>query len=258
MTLTSDKDSMVGRKAFTLVEILVATGVLSLFMISVFSVYEYSRAGFETGAWRLQSQKNAQTFLMRLKDLLERSNHAYAVAPNGDTQRVADRPTVLNEAWYNKVAAVTNNGILYFSITSPYVPEQADLGQAERKGAWKGVGLDCKDNTLKLYMTGIWNEMPAHTPVDVGSPDLNRFEFGHTEGDFSISLNDVAEIGVFAAKATQTTDIGRPAIFLSVELVLENPRSRQKARVIERMTASMVDRKLDEIRVAPGGSFPTP
>ncbi len=258
MIRTSDTDSLVGRKAFTLVEILVATSVLSLFMISVFGIYEYSRSGFETGAWRLQSQKNAQTFLMRLKDLLERSNHAYVVAPNGDTQRVADRPTVLNEAWFNQVATATSHGILYFSIISPYVPEQVDLGQTERMGTWKGVGLDCKDKTLKLYMTGNWNEMPAHTPVDVGSPDLTRFEFGHTEGDFSISLKDVAEIGVFAAEATQTTDIGRQAIFLTVELVLENPRSRQKARVTERMTASLVDRTLEEIRVAPAGSFPTP
>ena len=258
MTTISDTKNIVGHKAFTLVEILVATSVLSLFMLSVFGIYEYSRSGFETGSWRLQSQKSAQTFLMRLKDLLERSNHAYAVAPSGDTQRVADRPTVLNEAWFNQVATATNHGILYFSIISPYVPEQADLGQTERKGTWKGVGLDCKNKTLRLYMTGNWDDMPAHTPADVGSPDLARFEFGHTEGDFAISLNDVAEIGIFATQATQTTDIGRPAIFLSVELVLENQRSRQKARVTERMTASLVDRKLDEIRIAPAGSFPTP
>ncbi len=247
-----------GRKAVTLVEILIATGGFSLFMISVFGIFEYSRAGFETGSWRLQRQKHAQTFLLRLKDLIERSNHAYAVAPNGATERVAVRPTVINQAWFNQVASVTSNGMLYFSIISPYVPEQLDLGQSERKGVWKGVGLDCKDKNLRLYMTGNWNEMPAHTPVDVGSPDLNRFLFGNTEGDFATTLNDVAAVGIFAVAATQTTEIGRPAIFLTVELVLENPRSRQRAQITERMTASVVDRRLDEIRTFPAGSFPTP
>jgi hypothetical protein len=39
---------------------------------------------------------------------------------------------------------------------------------------------------------------------------------------------------------------------------MENPRSRQKAMITERMTASIVDRKLDEIRVFPTGSFAIP
>ncbi len=246
------------RKAVTMVEILIATSVFSLFMLSVFGIFEYSRAGFETGSWRIQKQKQAQTFLLRLKDLIERSNHAYAVAPNGATERVAVRPTVINEAWFNQVASVTSNGMLYFSITSPYVPAQTDLGQVESRGIWKGVGLDCKDQTLRLYMTGNWNEMPPHTPVDVGSPDLDKFVFGNTEGDFATTLTDVAAVGIFASAATLTTDIGRPAIFLTVELILENPRSRQKAQVVERMTASLVDRRLEEIRTFPAGSFPTP
>ena len=246
------------RSAVTLVEILIATSVFALFMLSVFGVFEYSRASFETGSWRIQRQKHAQTFLLRLKDLLERSNHAYAIAPNGDTQRTADRPIAVNQAWFNNLASSTNNGVLYFSIISPYVPEQVDLGQTERKGVWKGVGLDCKEQKLKLYMNGKWDDMPAHTPIDVGSPDLDKFEFGHTEGDFAMTLDDVAAIGVFAVAATQTTDIGRPAIFLTIELVMENPRSRQKAMITERMTASIVDRKLDEIRVFPTGSFAIP
>lgn len=248
----------ISHSGVTLVEILIATGVFSLFMISVFGIFEYSRSGFSTGSWRIQRQKHAQTFLLRLKELLERSNHAYVVSPNGATERIADRPTVVNGAWHNQRVPITNNGIMYFSITTPYVPEQPELGQLERKGTWKGVGLDCKDNTLKLYLTGVWDNMPAHTPAVVGSPDLLQFEFGHTEGDFSTSLPDVAEIGVFVAAATQTTDLGRPAIFITIELLLENPRSRQKALILERMTASLVDREIDDVTVAPAGSFPIP
>ncbi len=246
------------RTGVTMVEILVATGVFALFMVSVFSIFEYSRSGFESGSWRIQRQKHAQTFLLRLKEQLERSNHAYFVAPNGATERAAERPTVVNEAWFNQIASTTNNGIMYYSITTPYVPEQPELGQVERKGTWKGVGLDCKDNALKLYMTGVWNNMPAHTPAAVGSPDINKFEFGHTEGDFFITLPDVAAVGVFVIAATQTTDIGRAAVFMTVELLLEKPRSRQKVQITERITASLVDRKLDEVISFPTGSFPIP
>ncbi|EKD82413.1 MAG: hypothetical protein ACD_39C01313G0002 [uncultured bacterium] len=246
------------RNAVTLVEILIATSVFSLFMISVFGVFEYSRSGFETGSWRIQRQKHAQTFLLRLKDLLERSNHAYGVAPNGATERVAMRPTVINQEWLNQVASTTNNGIMYFSITSPYVPRQDELGQSERKGKWKGVGLDCKDKTLKLYMTGVWDQMPSHTPADVGSPDLDRFEFGDTQGDFAFTIPDVGAIGVFVAEATQTTDIGRPAVFLTIELLLEHPKSRHPVQITETMTACLVDRTVDEVVSFPSGSFPTP
>ena len=251
---------IIPRKCFgvTMVEILIATGVFSLFMISVFGIFEHSRAGFETGSWRIQRQKHAQTFLLRLKELLERSNHAYEVSPNGATERTAVRPTAVNRAWLNQLASSTNHGIMYFSITTPFVPEQLDLGQLERPGVWKGVGLDCKDKVLKLYMTGVWDEMPAHTPADVGSPDLSKFVFGNTQGDFATTIPDVAAIGVYASQATQTTEIGRPVVFITVELLFENQRSRQKAQIIERMTASLLDRTLDQVVGYPAGSFPTP
>lgn len=248
------------RPGVTMVELLIATGVFSLFMFSIYGVFEYSRSGFNSGSWRIQRQKQAQTFLLRLKELLERSSHAYAVAPNGATSKVADRPTVINGTWYNKVASTTNHGILYFSITTPFVPEQPELGQEKRMGIWKGVGLDCKDKTLKLYLTGVWDEMPAHTPVEVGSPDLDRFAYGNTEGDYITSLPDVEAIGVSATLATPTPGIERmDTVFITVELLLENQRSRQKAQIIERMTASLADRNIDEgIKIAPAGSYPTP
>lgn len=245
-------------RGITLVEILIATSVFSLFMISVFGVFEYSRAGFETGSWRIQRQKNAQTFLLRLKDLLERSNHPYQVAPNGATVRVSTSPIVVNDAWFSKVASTTNNGIMYFSITSPYVPEQPELGQKERKGVWKGVGLDCKDKTLKLYLTGVWDQMPAHTPAEIGSPDTTMFEFGKTDGDFIMSLSDVAAAGVYVAAATQTTDIKRPTVFLTVELLFEHPKSRQTVQITETMTAAIVDRELAAVETRSAGSFPIP
>lgn len=246
------------RIGVTMVEILVATGVFAMFMVSVFGIFEYSRAGFESGSWRIQRQKHAQTFLLRLKEQLERSNHAYFVAPNGATERIAVRPTVINQVWFNQIASTTNNGIMYFSITTPYVPSQPELGQVERKGIWKGVGLDCKDKTLKLYMTGVWDTMPAHTPAVVGSPDLGKFEFGNIEGDFFTTVPDVAAVGVYVEAATQTTDIGRAVVFITVELLLEKPRSRHPVQITERITASLVDRALDEVITFPAGSFPIP
>lgn len=245
------------RQAVTLTEILIATAVFSLFMISAFGVFSSSQTGFETGAWRIQRQKQAQIFLLRLKEIIEKANHAYEIRPDGKTARFGgDRPIIVNGTWRDRLAPSSNNAVMFFSITTPFVPALPELGQANRNGIWKGCALECVNQTLRCYQTGIWNNMPAVTPAAIGSPDPGKFIFGNTTGDFSIRLEDVSGIGVFVEAATQSVNIGRPELFITVEVQLEKPRSRTRVSLSERITARVQDRKIDEVTTAPTGAFP--
>ncbi len=245
------------RNAITLPEILIATAVFSMFMIAAFGVFSSSQAGFETGSWRLQRQKQAQIFLLRLKEILEKANHAYEVKADGQTSKFGgSRPVIVNGSWRDKTAAASNHAVMFFSITTPFVPALPELGQAQRSGIWKGCGLECKKNTLRCYQTGVWDRMPPVTPAEIGSPDLGKFTFGNITGDFSISLEDVSGIGVYVQQATQSVVIGRPEVFITVEVQLEKPRAKTKVQLTERITARVQDRTVAEVTTSAAGAWP--
>lgn len=244
-------------RGITLTEILIATAVFSMFMISAFGVFSSSQTGFDTGSWRLHRQKQAQIFLLRLKEILEKANHAYEIRPDGKTNRFGgSRDILVNGTWRDKLASATDHAVLFFSITTPFIPAVPELGQTQRAGSWKGCGLECKKNILRCYQTGDWNQMPAATPAVVGSPDLGKFAFGNDTGDFSISLEDVNSIGVYVQQATDAVDLGRPEVFITVEVMLQKPRSKTTVVLSERITARVHDRTVAEVRTAPAGSWP--
>jgi len=244
------------RRGVTMVEILVATTVFSLFMAAAFGIFRSSQEGFESGHWRIQRQKEAQLFLLRLKEVMEKANHAYEVMPDGQTVRAGGiRPVYINGTWFNRVASSSNNGVMYFSISTPYKSAVPELGQPVSTGIWKGVGLECRGGKMRCYMTGVWNNFPTSVPGDVGSADLSKFVFGNTTGDFSISLSDVSAIGVFVQQASETVDLGRPEAFVTVEVTMTKPKSRTRVQISERMTAKMQDRAIAEFTATPPGSF---
>lgn len=244
-------------RGITLTEILIATAVFSMFMISAFGVFSSSQTGFDTGSWRLQRQKQAQIFLLRLKEALEKANHAYEIKPDGKTNRLGgSRDIFINGTWRDKLASASDHAVMFFSITTPFVPAVPELGQAPRIGSWKGCALECRKNVLRCYQTGNWNQMPTVTPAEVGSPDLGKFAFGNVTGDFSISLEDVSGIGVYVQQATDAVDLGRPEVFITVEVMLQKPRSKTIVQLSERITARVHDRTVAEVRTAPAGSWP--
>ncbi len=245
------------RRGITLTEILIATAVFSMFMISAFGVFSSSQSGFETGSWRLHRQKQAQIFLLRLKEIIEKANHAYEISPDGKTNRIGgSRDILVNGTWRDKLASSSDHAVMFFSITTPFVPAVPELGQTQRTGNWKGCALECRKGVLRCYQTGDWNKMPAATPAIVGSPDLGKFAFGDNAGDFSISLEDVDGIGVYVQQATDAVDLGRPEAFITVEIMLQKPRSKTTVQLSERITARVHDRTVAEVVTAPAGSWP--
>ncbi|MBF0408597.1 MAG: prepilin-type N-terminal cleavage/methylation domain-containing protein [Candidatus Riflebacteria bacterium] len=68
-------------KAFTLIEILVAAVVFTLFLIGVFSMFQMGNQMFVGGSWKLEKQKHAQRFLTVLKERLERATNLSKINP---------------------------------------------------------------------------------------------------------------------------------------------------------------------------------
>ncbi len=251
------KDFFNKKSAFTLVEILIATGLLSLVIVSAFTLSNSSNRSFEMGSWRINRQKAAQLFLIRFKETFERVNHANIVRADGEITRVGgSRDIVVAQPWYNKIASTTNSGILFASITKPCVDANVELGTEEVRGVWKGVGLESHDKKLSLYQTGRWNEMLTSTPTIVGTADVSRFVLNNTEGDFITELADVDSVGVFLRQATDTVALNRPELLLTLRIKMVNPRSDGKVGITEEMTVKIQDRRESEV-VKGGTSYTT-
>lgn len=67
---------------FTLIEIIVASAVFSLFVTGVFSFYRMGSRMFVSGSWRLQKQKEVELFLTILKERMEQASNATIIDPS--------------------------------------------------------------------------------------------------------------------------------------------------------------------------------
>ncbi|MDD3001675.1 MAG: prepilin-type N-terminal cleavage/methylation domain-containing protein [Candidatus Riflebacteria bacterium] len=236
------------KNGFTLVELIIATGLLSLVIISAFSLSSSSHKSFEAGSWRINTQKEAQRFLLRFKETIEQANHANLVAANGNVTRVGGaRNVTIASPWYNKVASSTNSGILFASSSVPARAASPELGSPAKNGIWKGIGLECFNKTLAFYQTGDWNSMLPSAPISAGSADVARFVLNNRNGDFTITLNDVESLGIFVQTATDSVDLNRPEMLLSLRLIMIKPNSGGKIKLTEEIIAKISDRKASEI-----------
>lgn len=243
--------------AFTIIELLIATGLLSLVILSAFSLSSSSNKSFEAGSWRIARQKTAQLFLLRFKETIERANHANQIAKDGEVTRIgSSRDIVIAAPWYNQVASSTNSGILFASSTSPYILPIPEFRQIEKKGIWKGFSLECFNKTLVLLQTGKWERMLVSTPISVGTADVGKFVLNNTEGDFLTELPDVDSIAVFTKVATDTISLKRPEMLLTLQVTMVKPNSKGLVKITEEITVRVLDRKETEI-VKGGSSYPS-
>ena len=72
------------KKAFTIVEIMIATVLLGLVITAAFSIFGGSNKGFKVGTWRMNTQKEAQRFLLQFKENVERATNLYSLGPEGN------------------------------------------------------------------------------------------------------------------------------------------------------------------------------
>lgn len=195
------------RSAFTMVEILVASAVLSLLMLSVFSIFRSGSESFNSGSWRVQSQKQLQVFLARLRDYVEKANYAHIISGMGSMSPQA-LPICINSKALDKEMLVrgTKTDLMFFGVTEAHKEGQADYGAATKPGSWLGVALLCRGDKLILKADGDWNKFASDCtpPAAIRPSDLAKFP-GRLGMNTNIILQDVESI-LISKPSTTITD----------------------------------------------------
>jgi len=191
---------------FTLTEVLIACGVLSLLLTALFGVFRGGSAGFKSGQWQLQTQKKAQLFLVQLRELLEKANNAESYFSNS-TPTVNPLPIYAKTGFINNVTPISGaTGLMFFSVTTSYNSANPLIGAPETRGTWAGVSLaavrgsDGIGYKLVLKRSGLdtdhilcgppyaqalagpnFNAEPANRRVTIELEDVQSIGFNNTE-----------------------------------------------------------------------------
>ncbi len=138
------------RSGLTLVEIIIAAGILSMFMVGVFQLYRSGSQSFLLGSWKTRAQKEAQMFLEEIRTILEVSGNALVFR---DT--VIDPPIQLPvrlHAGANNAAlpiAGLNGMVGYANMLTPCTL-YSSLAPARQAGTWVGAVLSAANGSLQL------------------------------------------------------------------------------------------------------------
>jgi prepilin-type N-terminal cleavage/methylation domain-containing protein len=114
-------------KGFTLVEVLIASGVLSLFLVGVFSFYRMGSRMFISGSWKLNKQKEAERFLSILKERIEQASNASSITLDPGEKSIASMTSTLatlnKDTTIDKIAGKNpvnkDTRIMLFAICKP-------------------------------------------------------------------------------------------------------------------------------------------
>ncbi len=212
----------------TLVEILIAAGLLSLFMTAAFSIYSSSTRGFISGSWRAEEQKRLQSLISAIsRDLSQANSEMTQISSTGVRTVVLSTPLYVNKNLYSFEAAPKFMKadspkwvcVAAFSISYPHIEANATLMSAEEAGKWSGVSLWLKNRDLRYIRTGspeTFSSSPDSLPGGISGvpdpalvgdgkaflpdPDQNRNHAHH------LSLEELAIVGR-GADAAQPTGI---------------------------------------------------
>lgn len=205
----------------------------------------------------MNTQKEAQRFLLRFKENAEKATNLYSLDTNGNRKLESKIPITIASQYHNNLASSTDTGIMFASKVTPICDKNIELGIAnDINGIWKGISLECYQKTLSFVYTGNINELLSSTPaVSIGPTNNSRITFGNEEGDFISSVRDVDSLGVFVQKATDSSDIGRPEILVTLKVVMAMPDSNGQTTISEQITARIQDREISDVNK--GGTYPS-
>ena len=138
-------------RGFTLMEVLIASTILIMFMTGVFSIYRSGSASFQRGSWKQKAQKESQVFLEELRLYIERGNNALITR---DTQiDLLAFPLRLNTLAsgtdYDVRTLSANSDILFVNMITPCTL-YSNLATTKQAGTWLGGLLTASRRRLTL------------------------------------------------------------------------------------------------------------
>lgn len=233
--------------AFTLVEILIAAGVLSIFLTGVFAFYRMGSRMFVAGSWRLQKQKEAERFLNLLKERIEQASNATGINPSADPQLVvvnAPFVTVRNNTYVANPVADTR--LMLFSVckpdmtrfgTAPGVPGQGPglilyhclLARPDEKNLYT-LFLHASKTTSAFNGIDFFNSSAVFAPdKSKFSPPLGDFSadpkaFSLMSAPFLTSLTDVVAASFTVEIASGTDGLMETEKVVGISVKMQHPR----------------------------------
>jgi len=192
------------KNGFTLTEVLIACGVMSLLFAALFAVFRGGTSGFKSGQWQIQSQKKAQLFLNQLRELLEKANNAESYSSTSSPM-VSPLPINVKTGFLNSVTALSGaTGLLYFSVTTAYSAATPIIRTSEVRGTWAGVSLSAvRNNDGQGYKLVLTRSGTDTDHIRCGPPYTQTLAGGNFDAEpasrrVSIELEDVQSIGFSA------------------------------------------------------------
>ena len=200
------------RKAYTLVEILVAAAIFSALAVGVFSLFSMGSRMYICGSWKYTKQKEGERFLQILKERIEQASipayithnsasDTYSIEKSGDTAFFVNKNGVVDctSAAFSEVdlanfvvaktdtsaseAASTTHGlILYHRL---YVKPDDGLGKLCLYADQDSVNFSPKSS-------GIYNFPPSNPNSHVFGTDTEPYSFPN--GAHEYNLEDIASI----------------------------------------------------------------
>ncbi len=233
-------------KGFTLVEILIAASILSMFIAGVFSFYRMGSRMFTAGSWRLQKQKEAERFLNLLKERIEQASNASGINPAGTPQVVVSEScfvTVKNNTEVTSLTADTR--LMLFSVCKPDMSVfGANVGPGTGPGLILFHCLMARPNDKNLYTLYLHanTKKEAHNGIDYFNtaaafePDLSKFSaplgnFNAAPADFSLirapytaKLSDVLTASFSVEIASGTDGMTETEKVIGLNITMQHPK----------------------------------
>jgi len=249
------------KKGFTLIEIMVAAGLLSLFMTGVFSLYRSGSKAFVAGSWRLEEQKRMQNFMGALsRDISMANSGLLRIESDGSQNSVMNTPVYINSNAFRlngaPVFMPTNTAnwtcLMAFSVSYPFIGANATFSTPINPGRWSGISVWAKERKIRYVRTGnpvTFSNEPAMLPgAVVGFPgpaivgaglaflpdtDLNR------NTTYDLSLEAIA----FVATGTNLLSLG------GFEIICRSARYEGGTRTMADLTQRIVVRLASQTNI---------
>ncbi len=146
------------RTGFTLIEVIIATGLFMGFVTTVFYIYTSGTRSINSGSWKLSEQKAAQQFLAEWVKDIERSTPAvFRIASSGAL--ITDGPPTpiyVNSDFYStgapqrrRIDNTTWRCLMAFSVTKPYQEANATFSFPIQRGKWTGISVFGKSRQIQ-------------------------------------------------------------------------------------------------------------
>jgi len=221
---------------FTLVELVVAFGLFTLFLSGLFALYRAGSNMFLTGSWKLNKQKEAERFLALLKSRLEQASNLTWIDPDRPSSQQVG--TAIAPIYMMDNLTVTPSAaplkLLLFTVSKPDLSHPKIAGSQGLRLAhaiWlvpQTVGF----GELQLFASNLACASltsPQNFPPDASSlggdfsAPPSAFQLGPNE--FQATLGDVESVGVTwgTASGTRISDAGKT---IGLVVNLRNPKHR--------------------------------